>query len=210
MRDKIKGYMLVIAGTTMTALAFGLLILPTGIPAGGVTGCARLLSALCDLPVSAIVLIINAGLFIAGYLCMGRVFVMRSAVSTFYFPIVLELTQRLPVFRTASIPAAAAAAGVLLGVGGALVILGNGSQGGFDVIAIILNKKWCFPLAVIVNGIDAIVLLLQISRAAPAQISGALLLIAACGVTMNYLIVRCGGKPLPKNGMERVCVNREW
>ena len=204
MREKIRDYGMVIAGTTMTALAFGSLILPMGILAGGATGYARLISAWCDLPVSGIVLIINTALFIAGYLCMGRVFIMRSVVSTFYFPMALELMQRLPALKIASIPAAAVVAGALLGVGGALVILGNGSQGGFDIIAIILNKKWNIPIAVVINGIDAILILLQVSHAAAAQILGALLLVAACGITMNFLIVRCEATHLPKNGLKRV------
>ena len=156
MKEKIKDYMMVIVGTTMTALAFGLLILPKGILAGGVTGCARLISAWCALPVSGIVLVINTGLFIAGYLCMGRAFVMRSVVSTFYFPLTLELAQKLTQPEISSTPAAAAAAGALLGIGGALVIIGNGSQGGFDIIAIIRNKKWNLPIAAVVNGIDAL------------------------------------------------------
>lgn len=147
MKEIIKDYVMVIVGTTMTALAFGLLILPKGILAGGVTGCARLISAWCALPVSGIVLVINTGLFIAGYLCMGRAFVMRSVVSTFYFPLALELAQKLTQPEISSTPAAAAAAGALLGIGGALVIIGNGSQGGFDIIAIIRNKKWNLPIA---------------------------------------------------------------
>ena len=147
---------MVIVGTTMTALAFGLLILPKGILAGGVTGCARLISAGCALPVSGIVLVINTGLLIAGYLCMGRAFVMRSVVSTFCFPLALELAQKLTQPEISSTPTAAAAAGALLGIGGALVIIGNGSQGGFDIIAIIRNKKWNLPIAAVVNGIDAL------------------------------------------------------
>ena len=194
MREKRNDFMLVITGTTLTAAAFGLLILPAGILVGGVTGCARLLSTVVALPVSGIVLVINAGLFLAGYLCMGRAFVIRSAVSTFYFPLVLELTQRLPGLRITSIPAAAVAAGVLLGVGGALVILGNGSQGGFDIIAVILNKKRAVPIAVVINGIDAVLILLQVSHAAASQIIGALLLVVSCGFTMNYLIVHFGAK----------------
>lgn len=210
MREKIRDHGMVIAGTTMTALAFGLLILPMGILAGGVTGCARLISAWCDLPVSGIVLIINTALFIAGYLCMGRVFIMRSVVSTFYFPMALELMRRLPALQITSIPAAAVVAGALLGVGGALVILGNGSQGGFDIIAIILNKKWNIPIAVVINGIDAILILLQVSHATAAQVLGALLLVAACGITMNFLIVRCEAKHLTKNGLKRVYAYKRW
>ena len=156
MKEKIKDYVMVIVGTTMTALAFGLLILPKRILAGGVTGCARLISAWCALPVSGIVLVINTGLFIAGYLCMGRAFVMRSVVSTFCFPLALELAQKLTQPEISSTPAAAAAAGALLGIGGALVMIGNGSQGGFDIIAIIRNKKWNLPIAAVVNGIDAL------------------------------------------------------
>lgn len=198
MKEKIKDYVMVIVGTTMTALAFGLLILPKGILAGGVTGCARLISAWCALPVSGIVLVINTGLFIAGYLCMGRAFVMRSVVSTFYFPLALELAQKLTQLEISSTPAAAAAAGALLGIGGALVIIGNGSQGGFDIIAIILNKKWNLPIAAVVNGIDALLTLLQVIHASAVQIIGALPLVAMCGVTMNFLIVQCRAKHLPR------------
>lgn len=189
MQGRLKEYLLVITGTTMTAMAFGLLILPTGIIAGGVTGCARLLSELCGLRVSGIVLIINISLFTAGYLCMGKAFVMRSAISTFYFPMALELAQRVPDLRISSIPAAAVAAGALLGVGGALVIRGKGSQGGFDIIAVIANRKWGIPIAATVNGIDAVLILLQIPRATAGNIFGGLLLVATCGITMNSVIV---------------------
>ena len=204
MKDKIKDYVMVIVGTTMTALAFGLLILPKGILAGGVTGCARLISAWCALPVSGIVLVINTDLFIAGYLCMGRAFVMRSVVSTFYFPLALELAQKLSQPEISSTPAAAAAAGALLGIGGALVIIGNGSQGGFDIIAIILNKKWNLPIAAVVNGIDALLTLLQVIHASAVQIIGALPLVAMCGVTMNFLIVQCRAKHLPRTEPKKV------
>ena len=204
MKEKIKDYVMVIVGTTMTALAFGLLILPKGILAGGVTGCARLISAWCALPVSGIVLVINTGLFIAGYLCMGRAFVMRSVVSTLYFPLALELAQKLTQPEISSTPAAAAAAGALLGIGGALVIIGNGSQGGFDIIAIILNKKWNLPIAAVVNGIDALLTLLQVIHASVVQIIGALPLVAMCGVTMNFLIVQCRAKHLPRTEPKKV------
>ena len=204
MKEEIKDYVMVIVGTTMTALAFGLLILPKGILAGGVTGCARLISAWCALPVSGIVLVINTGLFIAGYLCMGRAFVMRSVVSTFYFPLALELAQKLTQPEISSTPAAAAAAGALLGIGGALVIIGNGSQGGFDIIAIILNKKWNLPIAAVVNGIDALLTLLQVIHASAVQIIGAPPLVAMCGVTMNFLIVQCRAKHLPRTEPKKV------
>ena len=204
MKEKIKDYVMAIVGTTMTALAFGLLILPKGILAGGVTGCARLISAWCALPVSGIVLVINTGLFIAGYLCMGRAFVMRSVVSTFYFPLALALAQKLTQPEISSTPAAAAAAGALLGIGGALVIIGNRSQGGFDIIAIILNKKWNLPIAAVVNGIDALLTLLQVIYASAVQIIGALPLVAMCGVTMNFLIVQCRAKHLPRTEPKKV------
>ena len=204
MKEKIKDYVMVIVGTTMTALAFGLLIFPKGILAGGVTGCARLISAWCALPVSGIVLVINTGLFIAGYLCMGRAFVMRSVVSTFYFPLALELAQKLTQPEISSTPAAAAAAGALLGIGGALVIIGSGSYGGFDIIAIIRNKKWNLPIAAVVNGIDALLTLLQVIHASAVQIIGALPLVAMYGVTMNFLIVQCRAKHLPRTEPKKV------
>ena len=135
---------------------------------------------------------------------MGRAFVMRSVVSTFSFPLALELAQKLTQPEISSTPAAAAAAGALLGIGGALVIIGNGSQGGFDIIPIILNKKWNLPIAAVVNGIDALLTLLQVIHASAVQIIGALPLVAMCGVTMNFLIVQCRAKQLPRTEPKKV------
>ena len=129
---------------------------------------------------------------------------MRSVVSTFYFPLALELAQKLTQPEISSTPAAAAAAGALLGIGGALVIIGNGSQGGFDIIAIIRNKKWNLPIAAVVNGIDALLTLLQVIHASAVQIIGTLPLVAMCGVTMNFLIVQCRAKHLPRTEPKKV------
>ena len=55
-----------------------------------------------------------------------------------------------------------------------------------------------------INGIDALLTLLQVIHASAVQIIGALPLVAMCGVTMNFLIVQCRAKHLPRTEPKKV------
>ena len=188
-KEGIKNFMLVVIGTTLTASAFGLFIIPAGFLAGGVTGSSRLIAGMTGLPLSMTVLAITVTLFLAGFLVMGRHFAAKTAFATFYFPFVLELTQHVPS-PAANMPfmIAALMGGAVLGTGGALVINGRGSGGGYDILAIILNYKWGIPITFVVNGIDLFLILCQIPGAPLVKLAGGLLTIAACMLAMSHVI----------------------
>ena len=73
-----------------------------------------------------------------------------------------------------------------------------------ELCGVALNKKWNLPIAAVVNGIDALLTLLQVIHASAVQIIGALPLVAMCGVTMNFLIVQCRAKYLPRTEPKKV------
>ena len=192
MKTKIQEYSLVLIGTTMTAAAFGMFILPEGFLAGGVTGSARLICASIGIPVSLLVLMINVSLLALGFVVMGMQFVSKSVFSSFYFPFALEMTQHISLpLNALPVPAIAVAAGTILGIGAALVIKGKGSSGGYDIIAIILNHKCSVSIPIVVNGIDLILILSQIPGAAVINLIGGILTIvvstALMHVTLNHL-----------------------
>ena len=64
--ERMHSYLMIALGTALTAAAFGLIVLPQGLAAGGITGLSVLLSRVMPLPVSAIVFVLNAGLFLLG------------------------------------------------------------------------------------------------------------------------------------------------
>ena len=189
MKKRLQEYSLVLIGTTMCAAAFGLFILPEGFLAGGVTGSARLICGAIGIPVSVLVLIINMALLLMGLIVMGRQFVSKSVLSSFYFPFALEMTQHISLsLNVLPVPAVAVMAGSVLGVGAALVIRGKGSSGGYDIIAVVLNHKFGMSIPIIVNGIDLVLILTQIPGAAMLNIIGGLLTIVVSTSSMHITL----------------------
>lgn len=164
MRFKLPKSMLsgfqTIAGTALTAAAFGLCIIPQGFAAGGITGLARILSNVLPMPLPVLVYLITIPVFLIGWFSMGWVFVGKTLVVSLLFPAFLE------VFSHFSIPGLGMGgntllAGLLLGFGSVLVLRSNASSGGFDTLAVALNRKHGTPVALVVRICDCTVILLQ-------------------------------------------------
>ena len=163
MVKNLKSYMLVILGSCLTASAFGLFVLPNGFAAGGVTGFSVLLQKIIPLPVSVLVLIVNLSLFLLGWIFVGKDFVFKTLLTSIIFPFVLEITQQIDIFRELSSDSFVCSilAGALLGLGCGLILMGNGSGGGFDILGVILNKKFGIPVSVVMYVCDFIIILTQ-------------------------------------------------
>lgn len=73
---KLMMYMQVLLGNALIAIAFGVLIIPNEIASGVTTGMAMIVSKFVPLPLSVVVLMINAVLFAAGFLYLGKCFMV--------------------------------------------------------------------------------------------------------------------------------------
>ena len=153
----------ILAGTALTAAAFAWIILPMNFAAGGVTGLARLLQALIPLPLSWLVLALNGALLLLGLAALGWEFVANTVAVSLLFPLMLDLLGRRPLLgELAADPLVAAlTAGALLGIGTGLVIRGDGSCGGFDILALALNRQFRLPVDGVMNVCGCGVIALQ-------------------------------------------------
>lgn len=160
---KSSSILMIILGTALVAAAFGLLILPAGFAAGGVTGLASLLASATPVALWLWVLLFNGALFAVGWKCFGRGFAARTVLSSFLYPLLLAAagSLRLPGELYGDRLLVALGAGVLLGAGSGLVIRGGGSEGGFDVLGIVLNSYLGLPLELTVYLGDLLVIILQ-------------------------------------------------
>ena len=79
--EKLRSYLMIALGAALTAAAFGLIVLPQGMAAGGITGLSVLLGRALPLPVSAIVFALNAGLFLLGWAGVERILPSRPCLS---------------------------------------------------------------------------------------------------------------------------------
>ena len=168
--EKITDFICVIIGCILTAISFGMFIIPSGFACGGITGLAVLVQKLVPFSLPMVVSMLNIMLFIAGWICLGRDFIIKTSLTCILFPIALDYAQAVPILPGEILHPLLTSiiGGMLLGGGTALVIKGNGSCCGFDTVALILHKKMRIPFAFTMNAFSAAVILLQIRSLMPA------------------------------------------
>ena len=190
LREKFRSYLLIALGTALTAGAFGLIVLPQRMAAGGITGLSVLLSRVLPLPVAAIVFVLNAGLFLLGWACAGREFAFRTLLVSLLFPVLLELFQRMDILAALCTDPLLSSilAGGMLGFGTGLVLLGNGSCGGFDILGVVLNKKLGLPVSLVMFLCDSTVLISQALTVGVLNTVYGVLVILVCSFTLNRVL----------------------
>ena len=188
--ERMRSYLMIALGTALTAAALGLIVLPQGLAAGGITGLSVLLSRVMPLPVSAIVFVLNAGLFLLGWACVGRDFAFKTLLVSLLFPVLLELFQRLDLLAELSADPLISSllAGGMLGFGTGLVLLGNGSCGGFDILGVVLNKKLGVPVSLVMFLCDGAVLIAQALKLGVLNTVYGVLVILVSSFTINRVL----------------------
>ena len=154
-----------LVGAALTAAAFGFIIVPQGFAAGGVTGLSRIIIRIIPVPLSVVVFIINMGLLILGLVFVGKEFVAKTAAISVLFPALLEVFSRYSLRSIEQDPMLCTiVAGVMLGAGVGLILRSGASSGGFDILAVILNRKFKVSVAAVLNICDASVIIMQSLR----------------------------------------------
>ena len=81
----------IIFGNFLYAAGIVFFILPSGLITGGTTGIGLFINQYTGLPLSYFVFGFNVVMFILGLFFMGKKFAFTTLISTFCFPIALEL-----------------------------------------------------------------------------------------------------------------------
>lgn len=159
----LRDIAIVIGGNIIYACGVAFFILPGGLITGGTTGIALFVQHIAGIPISTFVLCFNAIMFLLGLFILGRKFAATTVLSTFVYPLALELIQRLsngfvittdPVLCTVF-------GGLCIGVALGVVIRTGASTGGMDIPPLVLNKLFRFPVSVTMYLFDFVILILQ-------------------------------------------------
>lgn len=147
------------------ALGVGTIGLRLGISMGGTSGLAKVLHNVIPLPISVFVYILNILLFVMAFFLINKEFAMKTIVSSFIFPLFFEVAQNITVFDVLSsdLFLASIIGGALIGTGCGMVLRGNGSSGGFDILAVVIYKYFNIQTAITLCICDMAVLCLQIN-----------------------------------------------
>ena len=157
----IIDYTYIVLGAFILAFAITFFLVPCKISTGGVSGLATVVYYLFDIPLSVTVLIVNLVLFICGYKILRKSAIAKTIFGTVFLSLFLEIT---PVFGSYSedVFLSSVFGGILVGVGVGLVVLKEGSTGGSDFAALMLNKAVPFiSIATFILIIDMTVIALS-------------------------------------------------
>lgn len=188
---RAKNLLLVLAGNALYAVAVDMFVLPCGLITGGTTGLALAARYWFDVPVAGFVLASNIIMFAVGALAMGRWFAFNTALSTFCYPLFLDLFGRIPGIGdfTRDPMLATLFAGVLIGAAIGLVIGAGASSGGMDIPPIVLNKYFGLPVGAVMYLLDFAILIAQMVFADKEQVLYGILLVLLYTVILEKVAV---------------------
>ncbi len=192
MKQKILNLVYIIIGNIFIALAVNTLILENHIIVGGTSGIGNVLNHYFNIPVSLSVGCLNVCLFLVGLFFIGKKFAMTTLLSTFLFPIILQFFETHSMFHhyLEDPLLAAILAACLVGVGIGLILKANASTGGVDILAILLNKKFGFPVHIVLNCIDLSILVLQFTFNDTTHVIYGIMIVMITAVVLNKTLTQ--------------------
>ena len=140
-----RDYALVLAGALVQAIGLRLFLVPGELASGGISGISQLINHFTGWPIGLMVFIGNVPLFALGWKQLGgRRFALRTLVAVVAYSFFVDALLWLPFFPKAGITndlvLNSLYGAVVSGVGYGLVYRGQGTSGGSDILARILNR----------------------------------------------------------------------
>ena len=159
----MKRIFFVILGNTIYAAGIAAFVIPSGLITGGTTGLGLIANYYTGIPIEVFAGIFNVIMFVLAIAVLGKSFALTSLISTFYFPIILGVFQKVEFIQhlTTDPMLSTIFAGLAIGVGIGVVIKAGASTGGMDIPPLILNKKLGVPVSVGLNVFDFSILVGQ-------------------------------------------------
>ena len=188
---RIFEIIIILFGNTTYALSIVMFVLPANLIAGGTTGLALSMEHFFGVPISLFVFCFNLAMFVLGALVLGKAFALTTLISTFYYPLILGILQRIPVLSgfTDDPMLATVCGGLLIGFSIGLVIRSGASTGGMDIPPLVLNKKFGLPVSVMLYGFDFTILILQMLFSNREQILYGILLVLIYTIVLDKMLM---------------------
>lgn len=191
MKNDIKNILYILLGNTIYALGVTMFILPNKLITGGTTGLALFFNNRFDIPVTLFVTVFQITMFLLGFLFLGKRFAMTTIISTFYYPLILGILQKITLIQgmTDDILLSVICSGIMIGIGIGIVLKAGASTGGMDIPPLIFNKKFGLSISVVMYVLDFAILLLQMFFANKEQVLYGILLVLIYTVVLDKVLL---------------------
>lgn len=153
----LKEYLIITVGCFFYAVSINYFFISNHLAEGGVAGICLILFYLFKLPVGIMYFVINIPLLIMGWKLVGRDFLFKTLYGTSCLSFLITLTETWKG-PSNDIMLGSIYGGVLIGIGLGFIFMVNGSTGGTDVVARILNRYFDIPLGRTMLILDVVIL----------------------------------------------------
>ena len=182
---------MVLLGNTLYALAVKLFLLPAQLMSCGTTGIGLVVNRLTGLPLSLFILVFNVAMLCLGWWGLGRQFALTTVFSSLYYPVALEVLERVmgEVTVTANPMLNVLFAGMGIGLSLGMVMRGGASTGGMDIPPLVLRKYFHIPVSVSLWAFDFCILLAQMMYNHLEDLLYGILLIMVISFSLNKVLL---------------------
>lgn len=166
-KNEVTDYFYLTLGLLLYTFGWTVFLLPYGIVTGGVTGIAAIVYYATEIPISYTYFLINAALLIVALKILGVKFLMKTIYAILMLSILLTLAQDAMTISPGhmyqvlgpgqdfmSLVIGCSFTGTSL----AVVFLHNGSTGGTDIIAAVVNKYKNISLGRVLIFVDLLII----------------------------------------------------
>jgi len=158
--NEVRDYVVIAIGMLSYCIGWGIFLLPNNITTGGIAGVSSILYWGTGIPVQVSYSIINGALLIGALRILGWKFCVKTVYAVSVLTVSVALTQQYyeghllndQPFMAAIIGA------VFCGCGVGLGLSSNGSTGGTDIIAAVINKYRDISLGRVIMICDVIII----------------------------------------------------
>ena len=190
-RSRLFSLALVVLGNALYALAVKLFLLPANLISCGTTGIALAVNHLTGISMTGFILMFNIAMLVLGWLVLGRQFALTTIFSSLFYPIALEVLNRLlgDILITENLLLNTIFAGLGLGLALGMVMRGGASTGGMDIPPLVLKKLLHIPVSVSLWTFDFCIMLTQMTFHTLEDLLYGILLLMVISFALNKVLL---------------------
>lgn len=183
--------LLVIGGNCLYALTVKLFLLPAQLISSGTTGMALAVNHLTGIPMTGFILAFNIAMLAVGWCFLGRQFALTTVFSSLFYPVALEMLNRLlgDVSITENLLMNTLYSGLGLGLSLGMVMRGGASTGGMDIPPLVLQKYFRIPVPVSLWTFDFCIMLTQMTFHSLEDLLYGVLLLMVTSFALNKVLL---------------------
>lgn len=190
-KHKLLSLLLVIGGNTLYALTVKLFLLPAQLISSGTTGIALAVNHLTGIPMTGFILAFNIAMLVVGWCFLGRQFALTTVFSSLFYPVALEVLNRLlgDISITDDLLMNTLYSGLGLGLALGMVMRGGASTGGMDIPPLVLQKFFRIPVPVSLWTFDFCIMLTQMTFHTLEDLLYGILLLMVTSFALNKVLL---------------------